>query len=246
MRTDPSEGPITDPRFRIMALLVLAFGFSTLHAPGALALMVLVTLTAAWAFGLSPGALLQGLRLPGLVVGALVAILPFTSGDTVLATLGPLTLRAEGLAAAAGVALRFLCIFALVIALLGSMPMPRLIAALQALGLPGIMTDIALLTLRHIEDLRRDLGRMRIAMRLRGAAPGFRHSQFRIMGWALASLLLHSHARSDRIYRAMILRGHGAPGAAPPPPFRASRSDMAAMILLLAVGALPVALEHFG
>ena len=236
--------PIVDPRLRIVAVLVLAFGFSGLHEPLPLALMVVLTLTLVRLSGIGLGPLARRLRLPGMIVAALVAVLPFTSGETVLATLGPATLRAEGTAAAFGIALRFLCIFTLVVLFLGALPLPRLIAALRGLGLPDLMVDMALLTLRHIEDLRSDLARMQVAMRLRGVPRGFWRARFRATGWVLASLLLRSHARSERVYHAMILRGHGAPGAAPPEAFGNGPGDGLWLTALVAAAVLLVAVEH--
>ncbi|MBR2655097.1 MAG: cobalt ECF transporter T component CbiQ [Loktanella sp.] len=238
MRADP----VSDPRLRIVAVLALAFTFSALHGAVALVLMVALTLTLIWLSGTTTGALLRALRLPGLVVAGLVAILPFTSGDSFLATFGPLTLRAEGAAAAAGIALRFLSIFALVVVFLGALPLTHLIGALRGLGLPALLVDMALLTLRHIEDLRHDLARMQIAMRLRGGQVWL--ARLRSTGWLLASLLLRSHARSERIYHAMILRGHGAPGAALPDTSAVSRSDKIVLAMLFALAASLLAIEH--
>lgn len=238
MRADP----ISDPRLRIVAVLALAFTFSALHGAVALALMVALTLTLIWLSGTTTGALLRALRLPGLVVAGLVAILPFTSGDSIIATFGPLTLRAEGAAAATGIALRFLSIFALVVVFLGALPLTHLIGALRGLGLPALLVDMALLTLRHIEDLRHDLARMQIAMRLRGGQVWL--ARLRSTGWLLASLLLRSHARSERIYHAMILRGHGASGAALPDTSAVSRSDKIVLAMLFALAASLLAIEH--
>ena len=168
MRADP----ITDPRLRVAALLTLAFGFSALHAPAALALMVVATLGLVWWSGTPARRLLRALRLPGVVVAGLVVVLPFTSGDHVIAAVGPLTLRAEGLAAATGIALRFVAIFTLIVVFVGALPLSHLIGALRGLGLPALLVDMALLTLRHIEDLRHDLARMQTAMRLRGGHGG--------------------------------------------------------------------------
>ena len=85
MRADP----ITDPRLRVAALLALAFGFSALHGPAALALMVAATLGLVWWSGTPARRLLRALRLPGVVVAGLVVVLPFTSGDHVIAAFGP-------------------------------------------------------------------------------------------------------------------------------------------------------------
>ncbi|WP_196257836.1 energy-coupling factor transporter transmembrane component T family protein [Pelagibacterium limicola] len=225
-----------DTRLRLVGLFVLAFCFSSLHTPAALAAMLGITAIAVLYFGPKIPELFRRLRLPGLVVLGLVLMLPFASGQTVLGTIGPLGLRAEGLAAAATIALRFVSIFTLMAALIGNIPVPRLFEALRALGLPAMLTDMAVLTLRHIEDIRTNLSRMRTAMQLRGAAAGFWNGQFRATGWALASLILRSHARSERVYHAMILRGHGAPGAAPSAAFVPKPADWALLFALLAAG----------
>ena len=239
MRADP----IHDPRLRIVAVMVLAFTFSALHGAIALALMVILTLTLIRAAHIPPARLLRALRLPGLVVAGLVVILPFTSGDQVLASFGPITLRAEGLSAATGIALRFLSIFALIVTFLGPLPLPHLINALRGLRLPALLVDMALLTLRHIADIRHDLARMQTAMRLRGGQMRW-FARMRQTGWILASLLLRSHARSERIYHAMILRGHGATGAAMPDTTAIARSDKIVLAILIALAACLLAVEH--
>lgn len=238
MRADP----ITDPRLRVAALLTLAFGFSALHAPAALALMVVATLGLVWWSGTPARRLLRALRLPGVVVAGLVVILPFTSGDHVIAAVGPLTLRAEGLAAATGITLRFVAIFTLIVVFVGALPLSHLIGALRGLGLPTLLVDMALLTLRHIEDLRHDLARMQTAMRLRGGYGWL--GRFRATGWLLASLLLRSHARSERVYHAMILRGHGATGAALPDAATVPRADKWALAGLIALAASLLVVDH--
>lgn len=229
--------PFADTRLRIAGLTVLAFCFSSLHQPAALAAMVALTAVVALVYGAEPGQLLRRLRLPGVVVVALVALLPFASGHSVVASLGPLDATREGLAAAAGIALRFLCIFALVFAMIGRLPPSRLVAALRALGLPALIADMAMLVLRHMADLRDDFARMRTAMRLRGSPNGFWRGQFKATGWSLASLVLRSHARSERVYHAMILRGHGAPGAAAPVVFVPRKADLVVFAVLVAGGA---------
>lgn len=248
MRADAPARPITDPRLRIVAVMMLAFCFSALHGPLPLGLMLTATLCLIWISGLRPATLARRLKVPGLVVAGLVILLPLTSGETILATFGPITLRVEGVRAAYGIALRFLCIFSLVLVFLGALPIPHLIAGLRGLGMQELLVDMALLTLRHVADLRADLARMQVAMRLRGAADGgvawVWHGGLRVTGWMLASLLLRSHARSERIYHAMILRGHGAPGAAPPQTAPVSGADKAWLAALTALAVALVLTEH--
>lgn len=230
---------LDDPRLRIVATGVTAFAFSTLGKPVPLALMAGLTCVLVVGSGIGIGELTRRLRVPGLMLGALIMTLPFTSGTTVVASLGPLSLRAEGLAAALTIALRFLCIMSVAAALIATLGPARLIAGLRGLRVPALITDMAMLTLRHIDELRHELARMRLSMWLRGAPAGFRRGQFRAGGWALASLLLRAHARSDRIYQAMLLRGHGAK-TAPLPQFvaPAPAEKRALIALMIALGAL--------
>lgn len=200
--------PIADVRVRIVGVLVLAFVFSALHDAAALAAMVVVTLGLVAVSGVAARALLHRLRWPGLVVAAFVLGLPFVTGTTPLATIGPVVMTAEGALAALTIALRFLCIFMLVAAWLGPVPVPRLIVGLQALGVPELIGDMALLALRHVSDMREGLVRRERALHLRGAPA--RSGLLHLRGWMLASLLLHSHARSEQVWHAMRLRGHGS------------------------------------
>lgn len=239
----PERAPIEDVRLRVIALLLIAFCFSTVQSLVSLAMMVAFSLFSVWAFRVQFRDLGRRLRVPGLVVSGLIVVLPLASGETVLLALGPAELHAEGLESAIEISVRFICIVAVATALLSSVPISKLVSALRALGLPGLMADMALLTLRHVEDLRDDLKRMHTAMRQRGAPSGFWKKQFRATGWALASLLLRSHARSEQIYYALILRGHGTKGVAPME-FNTTRSDLVAMAVLTIGVAFLLALEH--
>jgi cobalt/nickel transport system permease protein len=194
----------------MIAVLGLAFVFSSLQGGIALAGMAVVTLILVALSGQRLRPFLLRLRWPGLVVAGVVLMLPFTYGTTPLNAFG---LRAEGTVMAGTIALRFLCIFALVTSWLGVLTNPQLVAGLRGLGLPPVMTDMAMLALRHLADMRGHLARRETAMRLRGAAR--RAGLLQVRGWMLASLLLDAQLRSERVWQAMRLRGHGAAGAAP-------------------------------
>lgn len=232
----PRRPPIRDPRLKLIALAALAFGFSALSEPAALAAMAALTLGVALASGIAPGALLRRLRLPGLLALALVAVLPLVSGETVVAFVGPLSIHAEGLRAAGLILIRFLCILTVAAAILSTLAPLQAIAALRALGAPWILTDLALLVTRYLAELRRDLARIRTAMTLRGHRPG--PAGLGATGWALASLLLRSHDRAERIWMAMRLRGYGAQEA----PSDLPRPDAAEIVALAALLALVAAL----
>lgn len=233
-------GPLSrwDPRFRIVALLVLAFAISSVGSPRPLPLAVAIVAVFVALSGVAPRRLLARLRYPSLVVLALVAMLPFLTGTTPAGTIGPLTLTAEGLEASLLVAVRFYCIVTLALVLLGAAPLLVNIRALRALGVPDIIADMALLTVRHIEVHREDMRHMRNAMRLRGHDPArLSWRNLRTLSWLTGSLLLRSHERSDRVYKAMRLRGYGCEDHVSAE-FRAGPRDVAALAACCGAAAL--------
>ncbi|MEM1311307.1 MAG: cobalt ECF transporter T component CbiQ [Cyanobacteria bacterium P01_C01_bin.70] len=151
------------------------------------------------------------LPYPGLFIVAMVGLLPWISGDTVLWQWSFLALRLEGLQTAALIAGRFFAILTTGFVLLGTTPFLSLLEALRSLGLPPLLTDMTLLTYRYLFDVANQLVTMRQAMRLRGYGQ-LRQTMRRQWSWLaslLGSLLLRSYEQSQRVYQAMRLRGYG-------------------------------------
>ena len=199
-----------DARYKLVGLVVLIFAFSFIQDLRLLAAMLVVTAAMYIISGLPARFIATWLRFPSFIILVIVLTLPFLSGDKVIASLGPLSLRQEGLLAALLIATRFACIVTVGITLLGTTPLLNSIKAMRALGLPHILADMALLAFRYLHELGGTLSRMLTAMRLRG----FRHHQFSLSGlknlaWLSGSLLVHSYERSEWVYRAMIVRGYG-------------------------------------
>lgn len=199
-----------DPRLKIVALLLLAFSFSSITELRAVPAMAALTLLFYTISGIPARRVWDKLRFPSLLIIVLVVILPFAGGPTPLLNLGPLTITLEGLESALLITARFYAILILAICILDSIPVLQTIRAFQALGLPGIMADIALLMLRYLEVLAKDLQRMRRSMHVRGYQ-GRTCSWKNIRTTALltGNLLLRSYERADGVYRAMRVRGYG-------------------------------------
>lgn len=161
--------------------------------------------------------LARRLPYPGLFIVAMVGLLPWISGETVIWEWSILTLRLEGLQLAALIAGRFLAILTTGFILLGTTPFLTLLETLRSLGLPPLLTDMALLTYRYLFDIANQLATMRQAMKLRGYGQS-RQTVRRQWGWLAAlmgSLLLRSYEQSQRVYQAMRLRGYGQNAPAP-------------------------------
>lgn len=229
-----------DVRLRLLLALGLAFACASVTALALVPVALALALGVAFSAGMGARALARALRWPGLLVLGLSVVLPFASGETALWRFGPLVLRVEGLQAAALIAGRALAVVTLALALLGTVPMTRLVAGLRALGLPDLMADIALMMHRYLVEFARDLAAMRLAMALRGQPWCLRLAVLRGFGWMLASLLLRAHERAERIWVAMRLRGHGRAPPDPPPPM--TRDDLLrAGLWGLSGAALPLA-----
>jgi cobalt/nickel transport system permease protein len=215
-----------DARVRLAAALLLAFGFAAVEDWRLTPAILALALAAVVVSGSRPADIAARLRLPGAMALVIVAVLPFAVGSTPLMALGPLTLRVEGLAAAWLVAVRFLGIVAVAAAMLGPLPPLALVRALRGVGVPAPMADLAMLVLRYVDEVRDEFARMRVAAALRGRPISWR--RLADIGWLLTALLLRVHARAERQWQAMRVRGHGAARAADIWPAPSTR-DMAVL-----------------
>ncbi len=199
-------------RPKLLSLLAFMLTMALIHhlvlIPWALAWVALLYISATLPFSY----LLRRLPYPGLFILALVSVLPWTSGETVIWQWHWLTLYAEGLEAAALIAGRFLAIVITGFILLGTTPFLDILKALRSLGLPSLLTDMTLLTYRYLYDIAAQLHTMQQAMQLRGYGL-LRQTVRRQWGWLASlfgSLLLRSYEQSQRVYKAMRLRGYGS------------------------------------
>ncbi|MFS8876701.1 cobalt ECF transporter T component CbiQ [Synechococcus sp. H55.11] len=160
---------------------------------------------------------LKRLAAPGALLIALVALLPLVMGNTILWQWGSLALRWEGLEKALYVVGRSLALLALATLLLETTPLLELLAALRALGIPDLLLELAWLTQRYLQEISAQWQQMQRAAWLRGWQP--RGSLWRpgpalrqdlpFLAAGVATLLVRSYERSERVYQALRLRGYG-------------------------------------
>ncbi|TVP64300.1 MAG: cobalt ECF transporter T component CbiQ [Leptolyngbya sp. LCM1.Bin17] len=202
------------PRLKLVGLGVLMFAFATVQQG---ILLLPIAAIAAVLYGLSRlplGFLSHRLRYPGLFIAAVVVLLPFTAGDTVIAQWGWLALRQEGLEAASLIVVRFVSILTLGFILLGTTPFLTIIQAMRGLGLPVILADMTLLAYRYLYEIADNLATMQKSMALRGFGHqprrwGVSRRTVQQLAMLVGSLLLRSYEQSERVYKAMRLRGYG-------------------------------------
>jgi cobalt/nickel transport system permease protein len=171
------------------------------------------------------------LRAPFGLAAVFVLGLGLAAGDSVALRLGPVLLHREGLHAGTMIAARMLTIVAVVWLLLGRLSPQALADGLRGLGLPALMADMTLLTLRYLDTARAELARAELARRLRGGPTGWRALPDRAM--ILAAGLIRAQDRAERVWSAMRLRGHGAAR----PVARVGLAELAAPLLAIAMGA---------
>ncbi|MFZ9737103.1 MAG: cobalt ECF transporter T component CbiQ [Prochlorothrix sp.] len=219
-------------RAKVLSLLVLIFAIALIQHLVLIPWILAAVLLLYSCSQLPLAYLLRRLPYPGLFIVAMVGLLPWVSGETILWQWQGLSLRLEGLQSALLVMGRFLAIVTTSFILLGTTPFLDLVQALRSWGLPPLLADMTLLTYRYLYDIANQLATMQQAMQLRGYGlhrEGIRRQGLRRQWeWLVSlfgSLLLRSYEQSQRVYHAMRLRGYGQ--LTPTPPQRSSRSPLA-------------------
>ncbi|MGF1480673.1 MAG: cobalt ECF transporter T component CbiQ [Cyanophyceae cyanobacterium] len=198
-----------EQRSKLVALIALIFAFAFVDRLILLPPMILVTATLYRLSKLPLGFLLHRLHYPGLFILAVIVVLPFASGTTVLFEIGPLPVKQEGVEAVLLIATRFLCILTVSLILFGTAPFMTSVQAMRSLRLPEVIADMTLLAYRYLEEFSDTQKTMRRAMQMRGFDNRFSVKTIRILSGLAGSLLIRSYDRSERVYQAMRLRGYG-------------------------------------
>jgi len=239
-----------EPRYKLVGLLVLAFAFSFVQDPRLLPAMLAAAFALYVVSRLPLSFLLTRLRVPGSFLLVVALLLPLFSGSTVLLRIGPLALREEGCLDLLLVVTKFIAILTTGLVLFGTAPFLTTIKAMRALGLPSVLSDMTLLTYRYLYEIGDDLETMETAMGLRGfRARRFNGRTLGVLASLAGSILVRSYEQSERVYKAMILRGYGH--SSPPRDVAQARPrDVIALggVLILAAGfvATEVLLRGFG
>ncbi|MEM9274889.1 MAG: cobalt ECF transporter T component CbiQ [Cyanobacteria bacterium P01_F01_bin.143] len=197
-------------KYKLIGLLGLIFAFSFISSLILLPIIISITIIIFATSRLPLSYLISRLRYPGYFILAVVFLLPFVAGDTIIWQWGWLNLRWEGCQETLLIVVRFFCILTVSLVLFGTATVLNSIKGLRGLGLPQVILDMTLLTYRYLEELGEMLKTMQRAMRLRGFNPHrFNYRQIEILTRLIGSLIVRSYERSTRIYQAMILRGYG-------------------------------------
>lgn len=204
----PSVLSRLDPRWRLCGLLlaaIVAMVLRTLPATvgcwiQALILILLARVTPSW-YGSRMGTLALALSLFLL---PLPWIVPSNPGDW---HWGTIAVSSRGIQLALLIACRAAAIVTLSLVILTTASLDNNLKACHALGMPGVLVQIGILTYRYLFLLLEELNRLRIALRVRGFRNRANSHGYRLVGNLTGMLLVRASERSERVSQAMACRG---------------------------------------
>lgn len=195
-----------DARWKLVGLLLC--GVSTALLPDVLPLAVALILALLFVStaGLPWSWWLGRLSAMGVFLILVVVILPLTVPGEGWSW-GRFTVSERGLRLALLIGGKTLTILTLVMLLLATAQPETLAQAAYRLGVPGIFVHLLLLTYRYLHVLFAELGKLRIALRLRGYRNRLSLHGYTTIGHVIGTMLVRNQERAERVAQAMRCRG---------------------------------------
>ena len=199
----------TTPAARVVGAVGLALSAS-LIPPGewtAMAAALGLMLAVAFAARIPPSVLLARVSVPlGFLVLASAGVL-FMAPGAAIARLGPLSVSDRGVVLFASALGRGASAVVAGVVLVSTTPFPELVTALKELRLPRVVTSSLALAYRFLMVLGEDVVRIRRAAQVRNGGRGHVAGRHLAVGMAAAAFA-RSYDRSERVFRAMRVRGY--------------------------------------
>jgi cobalt/nickel transport system permease protein len=195
-----------DPRWKLAGLLLCCFSAVLLPKVLPVAVALLMALLLLATAGLPWSWWLGRLSAVGAFLGLALVILPLTVPGEGWSW-GWLHLSTKGLTLALLIVGKTLTVLSLTLLLVATSPQETLAHAAYGLGIPGVVVHILLLTYRYLHLLYEELGKLRIALRLRGYRNRLTRHGCQTIGHVTGTLLVRSHERAERVAQAMRCRG---------------------------------------
>lgn len=196
-----------DPRYKI----VLAVGFSVLVALStrfstlffSFAVSFLLVCLAHLKFS-------EVLKRLGTVLWFIVliwAVLPFTFEGEKFHSIGIFTMTIPGVVLSAQITIKSLAILMVFMALIATMTVATMGAALSDLKLPGKIVYLLSITYRYIFVIEQEYQRLLKATKIRGFKPGTNIHTYKTYAYMVGMLFVRASSRADRVHKAMLCRG---------------------------------------
>jgi cobalt/nickel transport system permease protein len=206
-----ADSPIhrLDARWKLAAIVLTVVGTAILQSlpasAGALlvavALVIISRLPARW--------YLTRVGTVGVLIGLFALFLPLVVRGSEDETwrLGPLSVSLPGLILALRLLAKATAILTFMLVLLATAPPETTFKAAHALHVPGLLVQLAMLTVRYTFLLGSELARMRVALRVRGYRNQVSRHCYRTIGHVAGTLLVRGYERAQRVGQAMRCRG---------------------------------------
>lgn len=185
-----------DARWRLVGVVLACVAVCLMRTPLWAGVALVLALALAGLAAMPWGWLLARLAVLGGMLALFALPLPFLSSLP----------WAEGLAQAGLILERGLALGVLAAVLLVTAPVDQALRAAAALGLPGLLVRIALLSWRYLFLLADELGRLRIALRVRGFRNQASAHAWNTVAAATGTLLVRGAERAERVAAAMRCR----------------------------------------
>lgn len=230
-----------DPRWKLASLMLAAGMVAALRSLDSLVVALLVSLVIV-ALARMPGSWFRArLALLFVSISPFFLILPFTvdrGGDS--HQLLGFRLSVAGVVAAAELICKTIAIVSLMLVVLASSPLHVTFRAAQRLHVPKLFVQLSMLSYRFIHLLVEEMGRLRIALRVRGYRNRANRHSYRTVGQVTGTLLVRGVERGERVAQAMRCRGFDGQFRGLDS-FRTTKRDVGLFITIVSVYAVLVA-----
>jgi cobalt/nickel transport system permease protein len=197
-----------DSRWKLAALLLAAAVAATLHTLPAAGVALVASLLLALLARLPRAWFLERLAALALFLALFTLPLPWLLADHGPSwTFGPLRVSWHGLEVALSLCTRAFAIVTLLLVVQATAPLETTLKAAHALRIPGLFIQLGLLTYRYVFVLADELGRLRVALRVRGYRNRVSRHSYRTAGHVAGTLLVRGYERAERVAQAMRCRG---------------------------------------
>jgi cobalt/nickel transport system permease protein len=196
-----------DPRWKLAALSVALVVTACLQTPAAAAMAMASAFVLAGLARIPIRAFFERLWIVLPAVALFAIFLPFVVPDPEPLIIGPISISNAGIRLAGLFILKALALFTLALVLTATSPLNATLQAAASLRVPGRLVHISMLTCRYLYLFAEELGRLRIALRVRGYRNRPTMHSYRAIGNVSGTLLVRSSERAERVAQAMRCRG---------------------------------------
>lgn len=196
-----------DPRLRIVIACAYSILIALSYNLPALLSALGISLAMVGAARLGPKDVAKKIIIVNAFVIFIWLVLPLTFQGPVSFTLGPLKVYGPGIILSAQITLKSNAILLMLMALVATMPLSTLGAALHRLRVPGKIVHLLLMTYRYIFVIEEEYQRLVRAALIRGFQADTSLHTYKTYAYIVGMLFVRSALRADRVYHAMRCRG---------------------------------------